>query len=219
MSFPSLGMVAELIASKITAAPNKTITISGSASGSGTSSVPITLATVNSDVGTFDGITVTGQGLVTAAVAKANLQTTPIATSVGLTTSSTTGVMMGLASTPTSGAGNAAVITPAATGNVMVSIILTGEVATGTDYANAQLAHGTGTVPTAGHTPTGTIISGVTWGQTNAAADVPFFPVTLTGIIKGAAIGTQLWIDVVWANGVGARAITAYSISVSAFEI
>lgn len=46
---------------------NQNITISGDASGSGTTSIPITLATVNSNVGTFQGITVNAKGLVTAA--------------------------------------------------------------------------------------------------------------------------------------------------------
>jgi hypothetical protein len=47
---------------------NQTITLSGDVSGSGTSAITATLATVNSNVGTFQGITVNGKGLVTAAV-------------------------------------------------------------------------------------------------------------------------------------------------------
>ena len=181
--------------------------------------VATVLATVNSDTGTFGGITVNGKGLVTAALAKAHLQTTPVAPSAGLTTSSTTGVMMGLASVPTAGTGNAAVITPTATGNIYATVVLTGQLATGTDYADTQLAYGTGTVPTAGHIPVGTVISGSSWGNTNAAGDVPYFSVTLTALITGAVLGTQVWLDVLWANGVGARAVTAYSISVTAFEV
>lgn len=46
---------------------NQTITISGDASGSGTTSIPLTLATVNSNVGTFTKVTVNAKGLVTAA--------------------------------------------------------------------------------------------------------------------------------------------------------
>lgn len=46
---------------------NQTITISGDASGSGTTAIPLTLATVNSNVGTFNNVTVNGKGLVTAA--------------------------------------------------------------------------------------------------------------------------------------------------------
>lgn len=196
------------------------ITLTGDVTGGPAApSIGTLLATVNSNVGTFGGITVNGKGLVTAALAKAHLQTTPVAPSAGLTTSSTTGVMMGLASVPTAGTGNAAVITPTATGNIYATVVLTGQLATGTDYANTSLAYGTGTVPTAGHSPVGTATSGSSWGNTNAAGDVPYFSVTLTVLITGAVLGTQVWLDVFWANGVGARAITAYSISVTAFEV
>ena len=47
-----------------------TITLSGDISGSGSSAITTTLATVNSNVGTFQGITVNAKGLVTAAVAQ-----------------------------------------------------------------------------------------------------------------------------------------------------
>lgn len=47
---------------------NQTITYSGDASGSGTTAVTLTLATVNSNVGTFQGLTINAKGLVTAAV-------------------------------------------------------------------------------------------------------------------------------------------------------
>jgi hypothetical protein len=46
---------------------NQTITISGDASGSGTTAITLTLATVNSNVGTFNNVTVNAKGLVTAA--------------------------------------------------------------------------------------------------------------------------------------------------------
>jgi len=46
----------------------ETITLSGDISGSGVTAITTTLATVNSNVGTFQGITVNGKGLVTAAV-------------------------------------------------------------------------------------------------------------------------------------------------------
>jgi hypothetical protein len=46
---------------------NQTITASGDASGSGTTTLALTLATVNSNVGEFTKVTVNGKGLVTAA--------------------------------------------------------------------------------------------------------------------------------------------------------
>lgn len=46
---------------------NQSISIFGDGSGSGTTSIALTLATVNSNVGTFNNVTVNGKGLVTAA--------------------------------------------------------------------------------------------------------------------------------------------------------
>lgn len=47
---------------------NQSISLTGDATGSGTTSIATTLATVNSNVGTFQGLTLNGKGLVTAAV-------------------------------------------------------------------------------------------------------------------------------------------------------
>lgn len=55
---------------------NQTITLSGDASGSGTTAITVTLATVNSNVGTFNTVTVNGKGLVTAATNTAYLTAT-----------------------------------------------------------------------------------------------------------------------------------------------
>jgi len=46
---------------------NQTVTLTGDISGSGATSISTTLATVNSNVGTFTKVTVNGKGLVTAA--------------------------------------------------------------------------------------------------------------------------------------------------------
>lgn len=46
---------------------NQTINVSGDATGSGATSIALTLATVNSNVGTFNNVTVNAKGLVTAA--------------------------------------------------------------------------------------------------------------------------------------------------------
>lgn len=46
---------------------NQSVTVSGDASGSGTTAITLTLATVNSNVGTFAKVTVNAKGLVTAA--------------------------------------------------------------------------------------------------------------------------------------------------------
>ncbi len=47
---------------------NQTVTVSGDASGSGTTAITLTLATVNSSPGTFTSFIVNGKGLVTAGV-------------------------------------------------------------------------------------------------------------------------------------------------------
>jgi hypothetical protein len=46
---------------------NQSITLSGDASGSGATAITVTLATVNSNVGTFNNVTVNAKGLVTSA--------------------------------------------------------------------------------------------------------------------------------------------------------
>ncbi len=46
---------------------NQTITLSGDTTGSGTTAITTTLATVNSNIGTFQGLTINAKGLVTAA--------------------------------------------------------------------------------------------------------------------------------------------------------
>ena len=71
-----------------------TITLSGDVAGSGTTAITTTLATVNTNVGTFQGITVNAKGLVTGAVTNGAVQgaTAEFATSVAtplLTTSNT----------------------------------------------------------------------------------------------------------------------------------
>lgn len=47
---------------------NQTVTLSGDIAGSGATAITTTLATVNANVGTFQGLTVNAKGLVTAAV-------------------------------------------------------------------------------------------------------------------------------------------------------
>lgn len=46
---------------------NQSITLSGDGSGTGTTAITLTLATVNSNIGTFNNVTVNAKGLVTAA--------------------------------------------------------------------------------------------------------------------------------------------------------
>jgi hypothetical protein len=65
----------------ISNAPNKTITLAGDVVGSGTSTINTVLSsTVNPNIGTFQGITVNGKGLVTAAVNQNYLTTAAAST-------------------------------------------------------------------------------------------------------------------------------------------
>ena len=87
---------------------NQTITLSGDASGSGTTAITVTLATVNSNVGSFGTatqvpqITVNGKGLITAV---SNVTITPAASSItgagDLTRTNDTNVTLTLGGTPT----------------------------------------------------------------------------------------------------------------------
>lgn len=58
---------------------NQNITLTGDASGTGTTSIPVTLATVNSNTGTYNNLTVNAQGLVTSA---SNISYQPLGTYV-----------------------------------------------------------------------------------------------------------------------------------------
>jgi hypothetical protein len=79
------------------AATGSSITLSGDVTGAGAAAITTTLATVNSNVGTFQGLTVNGKGLVTAAVnqnyaslASPALTGTPTAPTATSTDNSTT---------------------------------------------------------------------------------------------------------------------------------
>jgi hypothetical protein len=78
---------------------NQNITITGDVAGSGTTAITGTLATVNANVGTFQGITVNGKGLVTAAANQNYLTGNQTITLSGAVTGSgTTSIVTALAS-------------------------------------------------------------------------------------------------------------------------
>jgi hypothetical protein len=70
---------------------DQTITLTGDVTGSGTGSFAATLATVNSNIGTFASVTVNGKGLVTAASALSGDITTSGATATLATVNSNVG--------------------------------------------------------------------------------------------------------------------------------
>jgi hypothetical protein len=63
---------------------DQTITLTGDVTGSGTGSFAATLATVNSNIGTFNGTTVNGKGLTTAMAPLGRLKSVRAATTVDL---------------------------------------------------------------------------------------------------------------------------------------
>jgi hypothetical protein len=89
---------------RLTAASSGTVALTGDVTGSGGASVPTTLASVNSSIGTFQGLTINAKGLVTAAVNQNYLTaTTGVAsfnTRVGAVTLSSGDVTGALGFTP-----------------------------------------------------------------------------------------------------------------------
>jgi hypothetical protein len=95
---------------------NQSITVSGDASGSGTTAIALTLATVNTNVGTFNNVTVNGKGLVTAASNVAYITGNQTITLSGAVTGSgTTAITTTLANAVVGIANLSATGTPSAT--------------------------------------------------------------------------------------------------------
>lgn len=112
-------------------------------------------------------------------------------------TTSATFTMQGLATTATSGAGNECLVTPVATGVIMVAF-------SGT-YANTiasvavpqffsyRIRFGTGTPPNNGDTsPSG---GAATSGPTVGVVSPNAIAFSIVGAVTGQALGTQLWFD------------------------
>ena len=95
-----------------------TTTITGDATGSGAGTVVLTLATVNSSVGTFSKVTVNDKGLITSAT---NIGSSDVTTALGYTpvNPSTLGVANGIATLDSSGKLTAAQIPDALVGAVV----------------------------------------------------------------------------------------------------
>jgi hypothetical protein len=137
--------------------------------------------------------------------AYASLQTTP---ATPPTTASSGGVMAGLAG----------LITPSATGKIVVNIAGYMANNTANQAAFAQIRYGTGTAPTSGGGTTGTAIGSLLYrggGGWTANATAPF---TCVAIITGLSVGTQIWLDL--SIGTLTSGTASYSnVCVTAFEI
>jgi len=151
---------------------NQSITLSGDISGSGTTAIPTTLATVNANVGTFAVSTVNAKGLVTAA---ANM-TGDITTAAGVSTLATVNANVG----------TFAVATVNAKGLVTAAANMTGDVTT----SNGVATLATVTVAKGG---TGATTAGAALTNLGAAplaspafTGTPSLPTGTTGITQAA---------------------------------
>ena len=150
---------------------NQSITVSGDASGSGTTAIALTLATVNTNVGTFNNVTVNGKGLVTAASNVAYLTGNQTITLSGdATGSGATSIAVTLANSGVT-AGTYTKVTVDAKGRVTV----------GASLASGDLPTYTGTITSTqvttglGFTPENSANKGVANGYASldASAKVP----------------------------------------------
>jgi hypothetical protein len=119
----------------------------------------------------------------------AALQTTTISTPTG-TTNTTTGVMVGL------GASVSAVITPVRSGKIFVTIA--GSCANNTVNCggDCRIYWSTGTAPANGAAATGNPVGGLAQRRGNWPVSV-VTPFSLSAIITGLTLGTQIWLDLV----------------------
>ena len=144
---------------------NQVITLSGDLTGSGATAIAATLATVNSNVGTFQGLTLDAKGRVTAA---ANQAYAPLASPV----------FTGTPSLPT---GTTAVTQAAATNNTSLAT---------TAYVKSQ-AYVTGGpyLPTAGGSLTGDLIAGSASGSQIQVSG----PAGIDGVMYFSVGGANVW--------------------------
>lgn len=84
----------------VNASANTNIVVTGDATGEGTNSIALTLATVNSNAGTYAGITVNAKGLITSAVTETTLDGYGITDAVNI---SQLGIANGVATLDSSG--------------------------------------------------------------------------------------------------------------------
>ncbi len=124
-------------------------------------------------------------------------------------TTVTSGVMAGL--------GSASRITPAMTGNVLVTIAGNLKNDTLNDGAFAQISYGTGAAPLNGAGGTGTLLGSVATRSGAGWTGSMVAPFSLTAVITGLALGVPVWLDLVFAPLIGGTA-TVGNVAVSAIE-
>ncbi len=188
---------------------NQTITLSGDVAGSGTTAISTTLATVNPNVGTFQGLTIDAKGRVTAASNQSYLTGNQTITLSGdLTGSGTTAITAQLAANAvgTAEIANSAV-TYAKVQNVAAARLLGNP--TGSATAPSEITLGTnlsftGTTLNAAGGASG--LSGMTAGQIPIATTAT--TITSSGNLSGAVTTSNSLATTLSANAVQTTHIT-----------
>jgi hypothetical protein len=121
-------------------------------------------------------------------------------------TTSTAGLMAGLGGT----------ITPSATGKILVTINGSMYNTNASGGATCAIRYGTGTVPSNGAALTGTQIGAS--AIRGAIAVNERMPFSVSAVITGLAVGTQVWLDVIQA-ALSAGTAVLVSVSIAAVEL
>jgi hypothetical protein len=122
-------------------------------------------------------------------------------------TTSATGVMAGLAG----------LFTPVRSGKVCATI--SGRMSNNTagNQCACQMRYGTGAAPANGAAPTGTAVGGVP--VTLSATALAPAPFSVTSIITGLALGTQIWFDLTQSTASTTGTAGLFAVSIAAFEL
>jgi hypothetical protein len=126
-------------------------------------------------------------------------------------TTNITGIMAGL------GQSASALITPVRSGKIFVTITGYGQNVTAGQGYIVQIRYGTGAAPAFGAAYTGTAVGTQPVAQSfQANARLPF---SLSAVITGLTLGTQIWLDLGMAAWTAANTMTLSSVAVCAYEL
>jgi len=138
------------------------------------------------------------------------------------TFSQTSAKMLGLASANCTAASSGSacfatepIITPAATGRVMVTITRYMQNGTAGHTFNYQGYYGSGAAPATAATVIGTAIGASLQGETSTGGDT--VPITFTGVVTGLTVGTAYWFDLAVYESAGTTTATQFTVTLTEF--